>query len=245
MKFLIIDSHIKQSNEVRLFIQKHFGMSSKIVESNDYINAVNLIKSEAPQVILSTSVVNGKSIFSLIEQFAPNKERSWFLLDKISGQAIKAIRLGVSGICDFKTEQDFLLKTLNKVSKNLKTDTNKTPQILDTINQTLIIQSHRGFREINLSSILFIEQNTNGVKFKVDSGEILTSNQNLMLASNSLLNNNFKVLTTSIIVNVNRVNSIIHLKSGCKIQFDNKLQKNIYNIDKQKLEAILGVKVFS
>lgn len=249
MKFLIINSSNKQSNKISQFIQKYFGLSSIIFQSSGYNESSEIIEKEEPGIILSSGSVEGKSIFNLIERFTPNAVRSWFLTDKSAGREIKAIRLGVAGICDFETEQELLLKTLNKVQNDGKSVSKEKVKpsagMLDKVEQTLIIQTESGFSEIKLSSILYIEQVGSDVVYQTDNGEAFISKHSLMLTSNSLLKSNFKVVSSSIIVNVNKVKLIAPLENGCSIQFENNHVKKVYNVDIQVLMRSLDALIFS
>lgn len=249
MKFLIINSSNKQSNKISQFIQKYFGLSSIIIESSTYAESADLIHNKQPQVILSSGSIDGKSIFKLIERFTPNADRNWFLTDKLAGNEIKAIRLGIAGICDFETEQELLLKTLNKVQNNDLVNTQpkmeKPIGLLDKVEQTLIIQTESGFSEIKLSSILYIEQIDTGVIYQTDNGEAFISKHSLMLTSNSLLKSNFKVVSSTVIVNVNKIQLIKPINNGCTIQFENMHSKNIQGVEIQKLMLDLKAVIFS
>ncbi len=213
MRALIVDDVENVAESLKQLIVEFCENVDVIGIANSADSAIEIIKTEKPDLVFLDIQMPGKSGFDLLKSFE-KVDFSVIFVTAYNEFAIKAVRFGAIDYLLKPVDIDELKDAIERAKIKTEEKTEEIKNLLSNIqnpgdsNNTLIINSEQGYKLIKIAEIIRIEADGNYSFIYTEDGKRAISSKNLKLFEKYLENYDFVRIHNSHLINLAKIDNL-------------------------------------
>jgi two-component system LytT family response regulator len=213
MRALIVDDVENVAESLKQLIVEFCDGVEVIGIANSADDAIEIIKTEKPDIVFLDIQMPGKSGFDLLNSFE-KVDFSVIFVTAYNEFAIKAVRFGAIDYLLKPVDIDELKEAIERAKIKTEEKTEEIKNLLSNIqnpgdsNNTLIINSEQGYKLIKIAEIIRIEADGNYSFIYTEDGKRAISSKNLKLFEKYLENYDFVRIHNSHLINLAKIDNL-------------------------------------
>jgi two-component system LytT family response regulator len=188
MRIVIVDDQKKVRTSIRGHIETHYPQATVIKEANDITSALEVIRNDAPDVVLLDIKMPEGSGFDLLKQLMPLKFKLIFIT-AYEEYAVQAFKFSALDFLLKPIDPTELVNALQKASFQLQQDelNSKLNNFIYNMTEAsrdikkLVIKSKEALRVVSINDIIRCEADDNYTRFFLKDGKTIIASETLKI----------------------------------------------------------------